>query len=71
MTYTTNKGDTFDAIAYAVYGDEELIAPIIKANPQYVETAVFDYGAVLEIPEIEQTDSDIYLPPWRKDNGNS
>lgn len=71
MTYTTKKGDTFDSIAYAVYGDEELIAPLIKANPEYVETAVFDYGAVLNIPDIEKTDNNIYLPPWRVGNDGS
>lgn len=65
MTYTTKKGDTFDTVAYEHYGNEELIAPIIRANPDYVETAVFDYGVVLEIPDIEKTDSSVYLPPWR------
>lgn len=66
MTYVTKKGDTFDSIAYEVYGDEELIKPIIEANPEYVETAVFDHGAVLEIPGIEKTDGSVYLPPWRQ-----
>ena len=65
MTYTTKKGDTFDKIAYEQYGSEELITPIIRANPDFVETAVFDYGTVLEIPDIEKTDSSIYMPPWR------
>ncbi len=67
MKYTTQKGDTFDAIAYAYYANEEAIAPIIRANPAHVETAVFDYGAELEIPEIEKTDETVYLPPWRRE----
>ena len=66
MTYTTVKGDTFDLIAYKCYGDVELIAPIIQANQDHVETAVFDFGIKLEIPEIERTDDKIYMPPWRK-----
>lgn len=66
MIYTTQKGDTFDIIAYKVYGNEELIAPIIKANQAHVETAVFDYGITLEIPDIEMTDDAATLPPWRR-----
>jgi phage tail protein X len=66
MKYITNKGDTFDSIAFAAYGDEELITQLIAANPQYTETAVFDYGVPLEIPDIDKTDSDVYLPPWRQ-----
>ena len=65
MKYTTKQGDTFDIIAHKCYGDAELITPIIRANPDIVETAVFDYGIVIEIPEIEKTDSNTYLPPWR------
>ena len=66
MKYTTVKGDTCDNIAYTVYGDETLTAPIIAANQEYVETAVFDFGIELEIPELEKTDSTVYLPPWRQ-----
>ena len=65
VQYVTKKGDTFDSIAYAVYGDEELIKPIIEANKKYVETAVFDYGIILEVPDIEKTDENTHIPPWR------
>lgn len=65
MQYTTVKGDTFDTIAYKQYGNEELIKPIIDANPQYAETAVFDFGSVLEIPELDKADDTLFLPPWR------
>ena len=66
MKYTTVKGDTWDNIAYTAYRDETLTPPIIAANQEYVETAVFDFGIELEIPEIEKTDSTVYLPPWRQ-----
>ena len=66
MEYTTVQGDTFDLIAYKCYGDPDLIAPIIRANSKHTETAVFDFGEVLTIPDIEKTDESIYLPPWRK-----
>ncbi len=64
--YTTVKGDTWDTIAYEQYGNEELIAPIISANPEYAETVVFDYGVVLKIPEIDTTEDTAHLPPWRR-----
>ncbi len=65
MTYITNKGDTFDSIAYAVYADEELMEYLIAANPQCADIAVFDYGTEINIPAVEKTDSDVYMPPWR------
>lgn len=65
-TYTTQKGDTWDIIAYKQYGDEEIIKPLIEANPQYVDTVIFDFGVVLEIPEIKRTDSTLFVPPWRR-----
>lgn len=65
MKYITAKGDTFDIIAYSQYGNEELIKPIIDANPQYAHIAVFDYGTELIIPELDKTDETVFLPPWR------
>lgn len=66
MKYITEKGDTWDIIAYKAYGNEELIAPLIEANRAYVEKVVFDYGIEITIPELEQTDDSIFMPPWRK-----
>lgn len=66
MEYITATGDTFDTIAYSVYGNAELIKPIIEANPDYSDVVVFDYGTRLTIPDIETTDDSTYLPPWRK-----
>lgn len=63
--YITAKGDTWDNIAYQVYGNEELIQPIMEANIQYIDTAVFNYGIELVIPEIDRTDDTMYKPPWR------
>lgn len=66
MKYITAKGDTWDIIAYEVYGKEELIAPLIEANPEYTETTVFDYGIELEVPDINTVDDTALLPPWRR-----
>ena len=68
MEYITQKGDTWDKITYEQYGDETLIAPLMEANPDYIETAVFDFGAKIIIPALDKTDSSIFLPPWRQSN---
>lgn len=65
-TYITQKGDTWDSISYNLYGNEELIAPLMEANREKIEITVFDYGIQLIIPEIDKSDSSIYLPPWRR-----
>ena len=65
MEYITTKGETWDQIAYSVYGDEELIAPIMEANRKHIETTVFESGVKLTIPDIERTDESIFMPPWR------
>ena len=51
-TYTTREGDTFDALALAMYGEERLAHRIIKFNPDTADVVVFD------TPET--------LPPWRR-----
>lgn len=66
MQYVTAQGDTFDTIAQKCYGDSELMEPILKANAELAEIAVFDFGTTVDVPEIEKTDNTIYMPPWRK-----
>ena len=66
MLYTTQKGDTFDSIAYAHYGDEEMMTIIINANPDHVDTALFDFGEQIELPDIERSDDTAYMPPRRR-----
>lgn len=33
-TYLTRDGETLDAIAYRIYGDEQMVHMILAANPQ-------------------------------------
>lgn len=68
MEYITQAGDTWDKIAYEQYGDETLIAPLLNANPGHVEIAVFDFGTKVIIPDLDKSDSNIFLPPWRRNN---
>lgn len=65
MDYVTTKGDTWDMIAYSAYGSEELVAPIMEANREHIETTVFESGVTLAIPDLELSDASAYLPPWR------
>ena len=58
MKYITNYGDTFDIIAFKVYGNEELMGLIMNANPKHIETAVFDQGT--EIEAVSYTHLDVY-----------
>ena len=64
-TYTTVSGDTWDIVAYKVYGNEMYMDTLIKANIEYKDTYIFPAGVVLTLPEIELTVSES-LPPWKQ-----
>lgn len=68
-TYTTISGDTWDIVAYKVYGNEMYMDMLIKANLKHKDTYIFPAGVSLALPE---TDLEVSasLPPWKKgDNG--
>lgn len=67
-TYTTIQGDTWDAIAFRVFGDEYLMHHLIDANPQYREIVVFPAGVRLVVPEVPEEET-VELPPWKVDEG--
>ncbi len=62
----TRAGDTFDLLAIAAYSEEKMASHIIKANPLYADTIVFEAGVMLKIPVISKTDLPTTLPPWRR-----
>lgn len=64
-TYTTVSRDTWDIVAYKVYGNEMYMDTLIKANIEYKDTYIFPAGVVLTLPEIELTVSES-LPPWKQ-----
>lgn len=64
--YTTNQGDTFDALALDVYDDETLASEIIRENPYYADVLVFDAGVTLYLPVIENTEETTTKPPWER-----
>ncbi|MEE8886260.1 MAG: tail protein X [Eubacteriales bacterium] len=64
-TYTTIQGDTWDGIAYKLYGDEKHMKELIEANWPVVDTLVFSAGVELNVPDLpEESSSD--LPIWRQ-----
>ena len=65
IKYTTIQGDTWDGIAYKLYGDEKHMKELIEANWPVVDTLVFSAGVELNVPDLpEESSSD--LPIWRR-----
>lgn len=67
-TYTTISGQTWDQIAYEVYGDEYACGKIMDVNRDKLDYFVFPAGVVLNLPEEEYLDGDPApsdYPLWR------
>lgn len=67
-TYTTVQGDTFDSIAFKLFGDEKFIKELMEVNTDYLTTIIFSSGVVLNVPKINVTSntSNAKIPPWRR-----
>ena len=63
-TYTTIQGETWDQIAYKVYGGEEYAAFLMANNYPFLDILVFSAGTVLNTPGLPE-EEDGELPPWR------
>lgn len=64
-TYITKQGDMWDAIAYAVYGNEYLMHVLMDANLKYISIVIFPTGITLLIPDMPSTIPQ-NLPPWKR-----
>ncbi len=63
-TYTTKQGDTWDNIAFKVYGEERHASYLMQNNYAYLDILVFSSGTILNTPALpEELDGE--LPPWR------
>lgn len=51
--YKCSAGDTFDAVALEVYGDEKYAAELLCANPSLCTVPVFMGGEILALPVVE------------------
>lgn len=67
FTYTTTQGDTWDTIAYRLWGQETLMHQLIMANPEYGDVLVFGADITLSVPAINTSPCvPASLPPWMK-----
>ncbi len=66
--YVTKQGDTWDAIAKRLYGDERFLDVLIRANINHRKTVVFSYGKRLVVPEINTQSAayELNLPLWKR-----
>lgn len=69
--YVTREGDTFDALALEMYGEETLAHYIIEFNPDYADVLIFDANVPLLLPIVENVETPDTLPPWRRDEEES
>lgn len=63
--YITVQGDTWDLIAYKVYGNENYANVLMESNYPYLDFFVFPEGITLKVPEVEIPEYDFEIPDWR------
>lgn len=68
--YPTVQGDTWDAIAFKVYGDSAYMVDLIRANPAHIGIAVFSAGVELVCPDVATPVAQT-LPPWKRGESNA
>ena len=68
--YRTVSGDTWDLIAYKVYGNEKYFHRIIRNNLNLIDVSIFPGDIPIMIPNIEESfETEIpeeKLPPWKR-----
>lgn len=66
--YLCSAGETFDAVALAVYGHEKYAAELLCANPEHCETMVFAGSEELKLPVIivQSTETVPETAPWKE-----
>jgi phage tail protein X len=65
-TYTTIQGDTWDIIAYRVYGSEKYIGYLMQSNFDLLDIFIFSSGTIIKTSALAETTSAISdLPIWR------
>ena len=62
-SYITREGDTFDALALEMYGEETLAHYIIEFNPDYADVLIFEANTALRLPIVENVETPATLPP--------
>ena len=62
--YLTRQGDTWDVIAYRLWGRETLMQALIAANPDHGDVVVFGPDVPLTVPVLTVPARRPDLPPW-------
>ncbi len=66
-SYTTIQGDTWDGIAFRLWGREHLMNALLQANPDHADTLIFPAGVSLAVPDVDLSTTIqpmTELPPW-------
>lgn len=69
LEYRILQGDTWDYVAWRMYGDESLIEILTTANPHIPLTPFLPMGVVMAVPIIETPRPSLnnsQRPPWRQ-----
>lgn len=61
---TTSQGDTWDGLAYRLWGEERLFDRLMRANPAHLDVVVFPAGVTLAVPDVAKPAQTLELPPW-------
>ena len=64
-TYTTKQGDTWDLIAFRVYGDVKYTGWLMQNNFPHLDIFVSDAGVVPQTPELPESEKMADVPIWR------
>ena len=64
--YTTIQGDEWDIIAKKVYGSEEYLTDLLKANQQYADIVEFSAGVQIICPDVAKKNLTSILPLWKR-----
>ena len=62
--YKTTSGQTWDAIAKEVYGDESYTSFLMSNNQDLIDVFIFSAGELLLIEDAPETESSSF-PTWR------
>lgn len=63
---TAIQGETFDMLAYRLYGEERMSKYIRSYNQNYSDVVMFEGGESLTIPVVSEIESTESLAPWRR-----
>jgi phage tail protein X len=63
-SYTSIQGDSWDVLAFDIYGSEKLAYLLLRENPQYHELVYLPAGLTLTIPDTPVGKTNVPRPPW-------